>query len=42
MVSAANPQRNLVAQPAYDQAVQKVLTFIQQREAYVASSGLLK
>lgn len=42
LVTAANPQRNLVALPAYKQAVQKVLSFIQQRAAYVASSGLLQ
>lgn len=42
LINKVNPQRNLVNQTAYDQAVQKTLAFIQQRGAYVASSGLLK
>jgi spore coat protein CotH len=41
MIRAANPQRPLVDLQAYDQAVDSLLDFVEQRQQYLASTPLL-
>jgi histidinol phosphatase-like PHP family hydrolase len=41
LIHSVNDERSLVDLDAYDQAVQKVLDFISQRQAYLENTTLL-
>ena len=41
LIHSVNDKRNLLEFKAYDQAVEKVLTFIEQRKDYLETAELL-